>query len=282
MADKPTAGAQLAKNGLAPKKLFGQNFLVNAGVCEKIAELAAPEPGFGVLEIGPGMGALTKELAARAEKVVAVEIDSELIPVLKENLAGCGNVEIVNGDILKTDVAALIRERLAGLRVCIAGNLPYYITSPVIMMLLEQRLHAEHIVAMVQKEAAVRFCAPEGSRESGAVTLAVRYYSEPKLMFDVSPGSFYPPPNVTSSVLRLAVRRSPVVPADEKRMFAVIKAAFSQRRKTAVNAISSGLRLEKASVLRAFGEAGVAETIRPERMTLADFAALSGLLGVEG
>ena len=278
MADSSSAGAQLARNGLAPKKLFGQNFLVNAGICGKIAALAAPEAGFGVLEIGPGMGALTRELAARAEKVVAVEIDADLVPVLRENLAGFGNVEIVNADILKTDVAALIRERLAGLRVCIAGNLPYYITSPVVMMLLEQRLPAEHIVAMVQKEAAIRFCAPEGSRESGAVTLAIRYYSEPKLMFDVSPGSFYPPPKVTSSVLRLEVRPSTVAPADEKRMFAVIKAAFSQRRKTAVNAVASGLRLEKASVLRAFMQAGVPETIRPERMTLADFAALSGLL----
>lgn len=278
MAEQNTAGAQLARNGLTPKKLFGQNFLINSGVCEKIAALAAPEPGFGVIEIGPGLGALTRELAARAERVVAVEIDEELVPLLRENMAGLDNVEILCGDILKTDLDAVIRERLAGLRVCVAGNLPYYITSPVVMALLERRLPAEQIVVMVQREAAVRLCAPEGSRESGAVTLAVRYYSEPKLMFDVSPGSFYPPPSVTSSVMRLAIRPPKVAPAREDRMFAIIRAAFSQRRKTAVNAISSGLGVQKEVVRRAFAAEGLPESIRPERMTLANFAALSGRL----
>lgn len=270
------AGAQLAKNGLAPKKLFGQNFLVNTGVCEKIANACVVNGEYGVLEIGPGMGALTKELAKRAKKVVAIEIDSELVPVLRENLAEYNNVTIINQDVLKTDLHAVIAEHFAGMSVAAAGNLPYYITSPIIMLLLEQRLPVEFIVAMVQKEAAVRFCAPEGSRESGAVTLAIRYYSEPRMLFDVLPGSFYPPPNVTSSVIKMDVRESLARPADEARMFAIIKAAFSQRRKTAANSIAAGLALDKAAVTAALQAAGLDPAIRPERMTLQDFAALSG------
>ncbi len=272
------AGAQLAKNGLAPKKLFGQNFLVNNGICEKIANACVPDGEYGVLEIGPGMGALTRELAKRAKKVVAIEIDSELVPVLRENLADFDNATILNQDVLKTDLHAVIAAHFAGMRVVAAGNLPYYITSPIIMRLLEQRLPVECIVAMVQKEAAVRFCAPEGSRESGAVTLAIRYYSEPHMLFDVAPGSFYPPPKVTSSVIKLDVRGSAAQPADEARMFAIIKAAFSQRRKTAANSIAAGLNADKAAVTDALLAVGLEPTIRPERMTLQDFAALSGHL----
>lgn len=278
MAEAPSAAAQLAGRGLAPKKLYGQNFLINRGVSAKIAELAVPGPGWGVVEIGPGMGALTAELAQRAEKVVAVEIDGDLIPALKENLRAYDNVEIVCADVMQTDLAALMAEKLAGLRLVVAGNLPYYITSPILMLLLERRVPAERIVAMVQKEAAVRFCAPEGSRESGAVTLAARYYCAPRLVFDVSPGSFYPAPSVTSSVMELTVRPHPVRPADEKKMFSVIRAAFSQRRKTAVNAVSSGLGADKAAVAAAFAAAGLPADIRPERMTLRDFAALSDCL----
>ncbi len=272
------AAAQLAQAGLAPKKLFGQNFLVNQGVCAKIADACVPEPGWGVVEIGPGLGALTKELAKRAKRVVAVEIDTALVPLLQKNLAEFDNVEIVCADALKTDLHALLRERLGGLRVTAAGNLPYYITSPILMSVLESRLPVEQIVAMVQKEAAVRLCAGEGSRESGAVTLAVRYYSEPSLLFDVSQGSFYPPPKVTSSVIRLRVRPHEAAPADEAWMFSVIRAAFSQRRKTAANAISAGLGLDKAAVAAGIEAVGLNAAARPERMTLRDFAALSDRL----
>ncbi|MEG1060168.1 MAG: 16S rRNA (adenine(1518)-N(6)/adenine(1519)-N(6))-dimethyltransferase RsmA [Oscillospiraceae bacterium] len=279
MADtKNSAGSTLAKNGLSPKKLFGQNFLVNVGICEKIAEQSVCGDELGIIEIGPGMGALTKELAIRAKKVVAIEIDSDLIPVLEENLREFDNVEVINCDILKIDLKKVIVEHFQGMRVGVVGNLPYYITSPIIMMLLEQRLPIEFIVAMVQKEAAQRFCASEASRECGAVTLAIRYYSEPQMLFDVAAGSFYPPPNVTSSVIRLEVRASDVKPADEARMFAVIKAAFSQRRKTAANSISSVLAVEKASVIRSIESLGLDPSIRPERMTIQNFSDLSALI----
>ncbi len=264
------------------KKQLGQNFIVNPGICPKFAECCGIDDSFGVLEIGPGLGALTRELAKRAKKVLAVELDRELIPALRENLEGFSNVEIIEGDIMSVDVRALIESRFFGLRAAVAGNLPYYITSPVVMKLLEERLPVEFIAAMVQKEAAQRLCAPEGSRESGAVTLAVRYYSEPEMLFDVSAGSFFPRPSVTSTVIKLSVRDTPpVTPRSEKNMFKLIRAAFSQRRKTAVNAVSAALGLEKSDVCAAFSSASLPADIRPERMTLRDFAALSDALSMQ-
>lgn len=263
----------------APKKAYGQNFIVNPGICPKMVAAAGIDERFGVLEIGPGKGALTTAIAERAQKVVAVELDADLLPPLRENLRAYNNVEIVQGDILKLDIARLIAEHFSGLRVAVMGNLPYYITSPILMNLLEARLPIESVTAMVQREAAVRLCAEPGSRESGAVTLAVHYYSTPHLLFDVSPGSFYPRPKVTSSVIRLDVRALPAVqPRDEKGMFAVIKAAFSQRRKTAANAISAGMRLPKAVVQQALDDIGADAAIRPERLTLAQYAQLSDCL----
>lgn len=267
------------ERGVRAKKHLGQNFIVNPGVCPKFVESCGIDERFGVLEIGPGLGALTVELAKRAKKVLAVEVDGELIPRLRENVAPFRNVEIIEGDILSADIAGLIQSRFGGLRAAAAGNLPYYITSPVIMKLLEERPPVEFVAAMVQKEAAQRLCAPEGSRESGAVTLAVRYYSEPHMLFDVSPGSFMPPPSVTSTVIKLDIRTDPPVrPRDEKAMFKVIRAAFSQRRKTAVNALSSGLGRDKAAVAAAFEALSLSPDIRPERLVLRDFAALSDLL----
>ncbi len=266
----------MAEKTARPKKALGQNFLINDGVCEKIADAVGGDGELGVIEIGPGLGALTAKLARRARKVVAIEIDGDIIPKLRENLTGVENVEIVQADVLAISLRALIDERLAGLTVRAAGNLPYYITSPILMSLLESRLPLDEIVAMVQKEAAQRLCAKEGSRESGAVTLAVRYYAEPEMLFDVSPGSFYPAPKVTSTVLRLRVRKTPAVsPRDEKRMFAVIKAAFSMRRKTVLNAVSGGMGLEKETVAAAMARAGVDSGARAERLTLADYCALA-------
>ncbi len=263
----------------APKKIFGQNFLINKGICAKIADAAVPDKGCGVLEIGPGLGALTCELAARAQKVVALEIDRELIPQLEQNLSGFDNVEIICADALKTDLNEIIATRFAGMRAVAAGNLPYYITSPLVMALLERRLALESITVMVQRETAQRFCAKEGSRECGAPTFAVRYFSDPQILFDVSPGSFYPAPNVYSSVMRLRVLERPAVaPKDESFMFSLIRAAFSQRRKTAANAISSALGLDKAEILCALSNINVSETARPESMTLAQFCALSDAL----
>ncbi len=261
------------------KKSLGQNFLINPGIAPKMLDESGINGDFGVIEIGPGLGALTKELVKRAKRVVAVELDQDLIPNLIEKFGHIDSFKLVHGDILKIDLESLIAEEFSGMRCAVVGNLPYYITTPILMKLLEERLPIEMIVAMVQKEAAERLAAKEGSRESGAVTLAVRYYSEPEILFDVSPGSFQPMPKVTSSVIKLLVREEPPVsPKDPRFMFSVIKAAFSQRRKVSVNAVSAGLRLEKQVVMEAFSDCGIDLMIRAERMTLADFAAVSDLL----
>lgn len=263
----------------APKKSLGQNFLINAGVCEKIARACVVSDSTGVIEIGPGKGALTSRLAPLVKKVVALELDGGLIPELRDALAPFGNVEIERRDALETDFYALINERLAGLDAVIAGNLPYYITSPIIMKVLESRTRARRAVFMVQKEAAGRLCAAERARESGAATLAVRWYSEPAALFDVSPGSFFPAPSITSSVISLELRDSPPYAVrDERLMFAVIKAAFAQRRKTAANAIAAGLSLKKADVAAALASLGLNESVRAERLGLEEYAALSDAL----
>lgn len=263
----------------APKKSLGQNFLINAGVCEKIASACALSDNLGVIEIGPGRGALTMRLAPLAKKVVALELDGSLIPALSETVAPLGNVDILQCDALEVDLDMIIAERLAGLDVVIAGNLPYYITSPLIMKVLESRTRARRAVFMVQKEAARRLCAAERSRECGAATMAVRWFSEPTVLFDVSPDSFFPAPSVTSSVISLELRgEPPLAVRDEKKMFAVIKAAFAQRRKTAANAIAAGLSLDKTAVISALISLGIDESIRAERLALADYAAISDAL----
>ena len=220
------------RHGFSFSKNLGQNFLINPSVCPKIAEMGNAQSGWGVLEIGTGVGVLTHELAKRADKVAAVEIDGRLIPVLEETLAEHDNVKIINEDVMKADLAGIIAENFSGLKVAVCANLPYYITSPVIMLLLESRLPIESITVMVQKEAGKRLCAEMGTRDAGAVTAAVRYYSEPKMLFSVSRGSFMPAPNVDSCVIRLDVKKEPPVKVtDEKLFFTVGRGAFSQRRK---------------------------------------------------
>ncbi len=262
-----------------PKKRYGQNFLVNAAICPKMVAASGVDADCCVLEIGAGYGALTREIAKVAEKVVALEIDADVLPRLTETVGGFGNVKIIQSDVLKTDLAALLAAEFPGKPVRVLGNLPYYITSPILMQLLESRLAVESVTVMVQKEAAVRFCASPGSRECGAVSLAIRYYSAPRILFDVSPGSFYPVPKVSSCVIQLDIRKAPAVtPQDPARMFRVIRAAFSQRRKTAQNAISAGLNLDKAAVAAAMTDCGIRPDTRAERMTLADFSSLSDRL----
>ncbi|MDO4567227.1 MAG: 16S rRNA (adenine(1518)-N(6)/adenine(1519)-N(6))-dimethyltransferase RsmA [Oscillospiraceae bacterium] len=262
-----------------PKKSLGQNFLINPGIAQKIAEACELAGEYGVIEIGPGRGALTSLLAKRAAKVLAIELDSSLIPGLSSLCAPFDNVEILCADALECDFKALIAERFEGRKIVIAGNLPYYITSPIIMKVLESRPGAERAVFLVQKEAAERLCAEEGSREAGASTLAVRWYSRPRLLFDVSPGSFYPKPTVTSSLISLEIRKEPPCKAaDERKMFEIIKAAFSQRRKTAANAIAAGLKTSKALVVSAMENLGLDPGLRAERLRLCDYAALSALL----
>ncbi len=266
----------MERHGFSFSKSLGQNFLVNPSVCPKIAEMGNASEGWGVLEIGAGIGVLTNELAKRADKVAVIEIDGRLIPILKETLAEHNNIEVINEDVMKADLAGIIKENFAGLKVAVCANLPYYITSPVIMLLLESRLPIDSITVMVQKEAGKRICAGMGTREAGAVTAAVRYYSEPKMLFDVSRGSFMPAPNVDSCVIRLDVRKEPAVHVkDEKLFFRTVRGAFSQRRKNLANSLSSSLGMPKELVSAAIAEAGLAENVRPEQLSLEELAAVS-------
>ena len=278
LSDIGTIKELLSRHGFSFSKALGQNFLVNPSVCPRMAESSGAGPGVGVLEIGPGIGVLTQELCQLADKVVAVELDKRLLPVLGETLAEFDNIRIVNADVLKLDLNRLIAEEFDGLEVVVCANLPYYITSPVIMKLLEDRLPVKAITVMVQKEAAQRICAPIGSRESGAVTVSVNYYAEPELLFHVSAGSFMPAPKVDSAVIRLDILQEPPVDCDRAAFFRVVKAAFSQRRKVIANSLSAGLGISKADAAALLEQAGVAPNARAEQLSLQDFAAIANRL----
>ncbi|WP_316608890.1 16S rRNA (adenine(1518)-N(6)/adenine(1519)-N(6))-dimethyltransferase RsmA [uncultured Ruminococcus sp.] len=265
----------LSRHGFTFSKALGQNFLINPSVCPRMAESAVEGEHTGVLEIGPGIGVLTRELLERAEKVVAVELDRRLLPVLDETLAEYDNLRVVNADVLELDLNKLIAGEFDGMDVAVCANLPYYITSPVIMKLLEDHLPVRTITVMVQKEAAVRLCAEPGTRDSSAITAAVRYYCTPELLFHVSSGSFMPAPRVDSAVIQLRLHEPQVHPKDEKTFFKVIRAAFAQRRKTVLNSLSSSLSLDKTAVRAILESAGVDATARAERLTLGDFAAIA-------
>ncbi len=278
LSDIGTIKEILSKHGFTFSKALGQNFLINPSVCPRMAELSGAAQGVGVIEVGPGIGVLTNELCRLADKVVAIELDKRLLPVLDETLAEYDNVKIVNADVLELDLRKLIEEEFQGMEVAVCANLPYYITSPVIMKLLEDRLPISAVTVMVQKEAAQRICAKVGSRESGAVTVSVNYYAEPELLFNVSAGSFMPAPKVDSAVLRLNIRKEPPVKTDEAAFFRVIKAAFSQRRKVISNSLSTGLGLDKQTVSLMLNNAGVAANARAEQLSLEDFAAIANQL----
>ena len=265
----------LSRHGFTFSKALGQNFLINPSVCPRMAESAVEGEHTGVLEIGPGIGVLTRELLERAEKVVAVELDRRLLPVLDETLAEYDNLRVVNADVLELDLNKLIAGEFDGMDVAVCANLPYYITSPVIMKLLEDHLPVRTITVMVQKEAAVRLCAEPGTRDSSAITAAVRYYCTPELLFHVSSGSFMPAPRVDSAVIQLRLHEPQVHPKDEKTFFKVIKGAFAQRRKTVLNSLSSSLSLDKTAMRAILESAGVDATARAERLTLGDFAAIA-------
>ena len=276
LTDITTVKRVLSRHGFTFSKSLGQNFITDPTVCPRMADLCGVTADAGVIEIGPGCGVLTVELARRAARVVAVELDARLLPVLAETLDGCRNVEVVNADVLKTDLRALIEERFGDRPAYVCANLPYYITSPVVMYLLQSRLPVENITVMVQKEAAERLCAKVGERESGAVTVAVNYYAEAEELFSVGRDSFTPSPKVDSKVIRLTPRgEPPVAIADEKRFFAVVRAAFSQRRKTAVNGLSSGLSLPKERVTEALAAAGLPANVRAETLTMEQLARLT-------
>lgn len=265
----------LNRHGFTFSKALGQNFIINPGVCPRIAEEGGAREGVGVLEVGAGIGVLTAELAKRADKVVCVELDTRLLPVLDETLGEFDNVKIINGDILKVDLHKILEEEFGDMPVVVCANLPYYITSPVIMRLLESRLKIESVTVMVQKEAAVRLCANVGSRDSGAVTVAVNYYAEAQKLFDVSRGSFMPSPNVDSAVIRLDILKNPPIKvSDEKFFFSMVKAAFSQRRKTASNGISAGMGIPKPTVIEAINAAGLPPAVRAEALTMEQLGVL--------
>ena len=265
--------------GFTFEKKLGQNFIVNPSVCPRICAHAEVDENTGVIEIGVGVGVLTSELAKNAAKVVAIEIDTTLKPLLEETLADFDNIKIIFDDVLNVDLNQLIKDEFGDMRVVVCANLPYYITSPIIMKLLEDRLPVDNITVMVQKEAAQRLCAAEKSREIGAISLAVQYYSVPKVCFNVSPGSFYPPPKVTSSVIRLDVKEeNEIQPENEINMFRLIRAAFTQRRKTFVNSVSSTLGMPKADIEAALTEIGENPMVRPEKLSLMQFSQLSDIL----
>ncbi|MDF2567230.1 MAG: ksgA [Oscillospiraceae bacterium] len=269
----------LERHGFTFSKSLGQNFLVNPGVCPKIAEMGNAQKGFGIIEIGTGIGVLTCELAKRAEKVVAIEIDQRLMPVLEETLSDFDNIKVINNDVLKVDLHQLIQDEFKGLDVAVCANLPYYITSPIVMSLLESRLPIKSITVMVQKEAAQRLCALPASRDVGAVSIAVRYFCDPKILFNVSRGSFMPAPNVDSAVIRLDVReQTPQNVLDEHFFFNMVRASFSQRRKTIVNSISSVMKLPKSDIINCLEQLSISPTVRAEQLTLDEFIELSNLL----
>lgn len=267
------------ESGFSFSKALGQNFLINPTVCPKIAEMGGADSDHGILEIGTGVGVLTNELAKRAKKVVAIEIDTRLRPILSETLKEYDNVKVIFADVMKTDLNKVISENFEGLRVSVCANLPYYITSPVIMLLLEQRLPLDSITVMVQKEAGARLCAPLPSREAGAVTVAVNYYAKPEMLFNVSRGSFMPSPNVDSCVIRLKINNdTPKGVANEEFFFKTVRGAFSQRRKTLANSVSSAMNIDKQTVNNAITSVSLPQTIRPENLTMQQFIAFSKAL----
>lgn len=279
LSDPAAVRELLSRHGLRLSKSLGQNFLINPTVCPRMAAASGAADCAGVLEIGPGVGVLTWELAQIAPKVAAIELDQRLFPVLEETLSGCSNVKLIQGDVLELDLARLIQEEFGGKPVCVCANLPYYITSPVIMTLLESSLPLSAVTVMVQKEAAQRLCAPPGVRACGAVSVSVHYHSRPEVLFQVSRGSFLPPPNVDSSVIRFQMLPAPpVAVSHESVLFQVAKAAFSQRRKTAANAISAAMGLPKAQIEAALLAAGAKTNIRAEQLRLEQFAVLADQL----
>ena len=271
----------LSRRGFTFSKKLGQNFLINPTVCPRIAELGGAREGSGIIEIGPGIGVLTNELCKHAEKVVAIELDGRLIPILGETLAEHKNLKVVNADVLDLDLKELIESEFNGLDVYVCANLPYYITSPIIMKLLQDRLPIKAVTTMVQREAADRLCAPLGSRESGAVTVAVEYYSEAKKLFNVPRGSFMPQPKVDSSVIQLSIRENAPEVYDEALFFRIVRGIFTLRRKTVLNALSGSMGIEKTSAQRILERAGIEPTRRPEELDMQCLAALCRAYGEE-
>ena len=262
-------------------KGLGQNFLIDPEVCPAIAEYGIPEAACGVLEIGTGFGVLTQQLALKSEKVIAVELDRRLKPILQETLADFKNISIVWQDVMKVDLPEFLREQFGERDVAVCANLPYYITSPILMHLLESGAKFKSITVMVQKEAAERLCAEIGTRAAGAVTAAVRLRGHAEQLFEVPRDSFYPAPKVDSAVIRITPYDTPPCSDDElRRVLKVVKAGFAQRRKTALNALSSGLSLPKDAIAEALSTCGLSENIRFEQLDQTQLLALTDALQI--
>ena len=274
----------IQKYNFAFQKKFGQNFLIDTHVLEKIISAAGVTKDDMVLEIGPGIGTMTQYLAEHAKRVVAVEIDSNLIPILEETLAGYDNITVINDDILKVDINALAQEYNGGRPIKVVANLPYYITTPIIMGLFESNVPIDNITVMVQKEVADRMQVGPGSKDYGALSLAVQYYAEPYIVANVPPNCFIPRPGVGSTVIRLTRHQEPPVDVkDAKLMFRLIRASFNQRRKTLLNGLANSpeLSFSKEQITSAIEKMGLPASVRGETLTLEQFAHLSNLLGGE-
>jgi len=273
--------AVIAKHNFSIQKKYGQNFLIDEHVLNKIIAAAELTEDDYVIEIGPGIGTMTQRMAPLCKHVTAIEIDKELIPILSETLSEYSNVDVINEDVLKVDLHKLIEERNDGKPVKIVANLPYYITTPIIMSLLESKIHVISITVMVQKEVADRMMVGPGTKDYGALSLAVQYYAEPYIVANVPQNCFIPRPNVASAVIRLTCHEeAPVKVIDEELMFKLIRASFNQRRKTLVNGVANyaGLNFSKEKVAEALVAIGLPDNIRGETLDLAKFAMLSDQL----
>ncbi len=267
----------LKKHNFKFSHSLGQNFIINPEICPKMADLSELDESTGVIEIGPGIGVLTNELAKRAKKVISIEIDRRLLPVLSETLFEFSNVKVLNADILKINLKELILEEFNDVEnIVVCANLPYYITSPVIIKLLEGKLRLKSIVAMVQKEVAERICAGVGTRESSNITVTVNYYSKPKILFPVSRSDFMPSPKVDSAVIKLDINDDNSVKVkDEEVFFKVVKSVFLQRRKTILNSLSKGLNLDKVVIEEVLLKLGLDINLRAENLTMEQFISLA-------
>lgn len=268
----------LAESGFGFSKSLGQNFLIDESVLEKMIINSGITKDTNVIEIGPGFGTLTQRLCMSAKKVVAIEIDSSAVPILESNLLDFDNFKVINADVLKTDLSELIRTEFDGGEVRIAANLPYYITTPIIMSILESRLDIRSLTIMIQKEVAERICAKVGTKDYGALSVAVNFYSKPEMITHVPPSSFIPQPKVSSSVISLNISDEPAVSvADEKGFFKIVKAAFGQRRKTLLNALSNSPAVPKSKqeISDILQNVGIDEKRRGETLSLEEFARIS-------
>ena len=278
LCDPRVIRALLEEDGFRFSRSMGQNFLIDPSVPERIAAAADPGPEDGVLEIGPGIGTLTVRLAERAGRVCCVELDRTLLPILAKTLAGCGNVTVVSGDIMKTDLTELTARELAGRRLSVCANLPYNITTPVLTLLLETGLFSR-LTVMIQREVAARICAEPGTADYGAFTLFCAYHARAERLFDVPPGCFMPAPKVTSTVVRFTPCPPPPEVEDRELFFRTVRASFAQRRKTLINGLAAAFPLPKTELAAALTACGLEEKTRGETLSLKQFAHVARELG---